>query len=164
MILLDWVLIIIAGRFGIMVPGPGGIPLFLLGFALITFPGKRQLTARVLRGKPVDPRGRGYRWIVGLLALLIPSSLFSFGGYLIGAKGWWPYFTDKFYLSILLAILYICCVISLWTFGIYGVRLINLVLLGVPKGRRKIRPWMRRKGLDLLPPRRRRRLRGRGSG
>ena len=38
---------------GPLVPGPGGIPLFLIGFALITFPGKRRLTARVLRGRPI---------------------------------------------------------------------------------------------------------------
>ena len=37
---------------GPLVPGPGGIPLFLIGFTLISFPGKRRLTARVLRGTP----------------------------------------------------------------------------------------------------------------
>jgi len=31
---------------GPLVPGPGGLPLFLIGFGLITFPGKRRITAR----------------------------------------------------------------------------------------------------------------------
>src|SRR6476660_8147226 len=51
--ILGWVLILAAFAAGPLVPGPGGIPLFLIGFALITFPGKRRLTARVLRGRPL---------------------------------------------------------------------------------------------------------------
>jgi hypothetical protein len=50
---------------GPLVPGPGGIPLFLIGFALISFPGKRRLTARVLRGKPVRFQ-RGPFVLIGL--------------------------------------------------------------------------------------------------
>ncbi len=48
-----WILIIAAWPVGLLVPGPGGIPLFLIGFAMITLPGKRKLTARVLRGRPL---------------------------------------------------------------------------------------------------------------
>ena len=55
---IGWVLILLSFAAGPLVPGPGGIPLFLIGFALISFPGKRRLTARVLRGKPV----RASRW------------------------------------------------------------------------------------------------------
>ncbi len=46
------------------VPGPGGIVFFLVGFGLISFPGKRRFTVRIFRGPHVQagradsPRGR----------------------------------------------------------------------------------------------------------
>jgi len=55
-------------------------------------------------------------------------------------------------------LLYISSVAVLWIFGLRSDRAINWVFWRIPKMRRKVRPWMRRKGLDLLPPRRRRRL------
>src|SRR5687768_17851622 len=51
--LIGWVLIVSAFPLGALIPGPGGIPLFLIGFGLITFPGKRRLVAALLRGKPI---------------------------------------------------------------------------------------------------------------
>src|SRR2546423_11001252 len=45
--IIGWVLILLAWPVGLALPGPGGLPMFLIGFALITFPGKRHLTARV---------------------------------------------------------------------------------------------------------------------
>src|SRR5688572_9860747 len=53
--LIGWILILTAMALGPIVPGPGGLPLFLIGFGLITFPGKRRITARLLSGKPVHP-------------------------------------------------------------------------------------------------------------
>ena len=50
---IGWTLIVASFVAGPLVPGPGGIPLFLIGFALVSFPGKRRLTARVLRGRQV---------------------------------------------------------------------------------------------------------------
>src|SRR5689334_23334480 len=44
---IGWLLILTAMVMGPLVPGPGGLPLFLIGFALITFPGKRRITARI---------------------------------------------------------------------------------------------------------------------
>src|SRR3954462_3812560 len=64
--LIGWLLIIAAFPLGAMIPGPGGIPLFLIGFGLITFPGKRHLTARVLRGVPVPRDSKQFRFAVGL--------------------------------------------------------------------------------------------------
>jgi hypothetical protein len=55
-------------------------------------------------------------------------------------------------------LLYVCSVAVLWIFGLRSDRAINWVLWRIPRIRRKVRPWMRKKGLDLLPPRRRRRL------
>ena len=48
---IGWTLMLLSPVLGVAVPGPGGLPLFLIGFALVTFPGKRRLTARVMRGR-----------------------------------------------------------------------------------------------------------------
>src|SRR3954470_8116769 len=58
---------------GPLVPGPGGLPLFLIGFGLITFPGKRRITARVLSGAPVSPQSRAYRRGVAGIAIFAPA-------------------------------------------------------------------------------------------
>jgi hypothetical protein len=77
-------------------PGPGGIVLFLIGFGLIAFPGKRRLTVRTLRGRRYAfPGAWAINWLVGLM----------------------------------------------------------------PRLRRAVRPRLRRIGIDLLPPRLRRRVR-----
>jgi hypothetical protein len=47
---LGWVLIVD----GALIPGPVGLPVFMIAFALISFPGKRRPTARALRGKAVQ--------------------------------------------------------------------------------------------------------------
>src|SRR5690242_14835965 len=70
---IGWVFILCSGAVGLVTPGPFGVPMFLIGFALITFPGKRKLTARVLKGKPVPPDSRPFRrWLAGL-ALSLPA-------------------------------------------------------------------------------------------
>ena len=47
---IGWILILTAMVMGPLVPGPGGLPVFFIGFGLITFPGKRRITARILSG------------------------------------------------------------------------------------------------------------------
>jgi hypothetical protein len=71
--IIGWVLILAALVAGPLVPGPGGIPLFLIGFALISSPGKRRLTARVLRGKPVRFRHTPFALICTGIALALPA-------------------------------------------------------------------------------------------
>src|SRR3954449_4971044 len=75
---IGWVLIIEAFPLGAMFPGPGGIPLFLIGFGLIAFPGKRHLTARVLRGVPVPRDSKQFRFAVALLGIVLPAGLLLF--------------------------------------------------------------------------------------
>ena len=75
---VGWVLILGAGPIGVALPGPGGLPLFLIGFALVTFPGKRNLTARVLRGIPVRRESRAFRITLATVAMLAPAGLISF--------------------------------------------------------------------------------------
>src|SRR5688572_19405596 len=70
---LGWPLILASFVAGPLVPGPGGIPLFLIGFALVSFPGKRRLTARALRGKPVPCRGRTFALLSLSAAVVVPA-------------------------------------------------------------------------------------------
>src|SRR6476661_8263871 len=51
---LGWIFIVAASVLTPTLPGPGGITLFILGFALVTFPGKRRLTSHVIRGRPIE--------------------------------------------------------------------------------------------------------------
>jgi hypothetical protein len=149
---IGWALILGAGPIGVLIPGPGGLPLFLIGFALVTFPGKRNLTARVLRGKPIRRESRAYRITLLIVALLAPAGFIS---WLIGK--WWPNIDGK--LSVPLTIIYVAGAMLIWAGGYHGYEAINVLLALVAKGRRRVRPWLRARGLDLLPPRRRRRLR-----
>lgn len=168
--ILGWILILSSGPVGMAVPGPGGIPMFLIGFALITFPGKRNVTARVLRGSPVSPRSTGYQIFVGAFALLVPAGGLSYLAYLAYHDDRWMPFLDRgadpntwIYDRAVATwtLAYFALVTLLWIFGIRGVRLINLGLKAMARGRRRVRPWLRGKGMDLLPPRRRMRLRRR---
>src|SRR6476620_11216075 len=70
---LGWTLILLSFVAGPLVPGPGGIPLFLIGFALISFPGKRRLTARVLRGRPVHFPPWPFAFVALVTALAVPA-------------------------------------------------------------------------------------------
>src|SRR4029077_4759287 len=73
--IVGWAFILVSPAVGFTLPGPGGIPLFLIGFALVTFPGKRQLTARVLRGRQMDLNQMRFDIIEVALAILIPLIL-----------------------------------------------------------------------------------------
>src|SRR5688500_17121900 len=70
--LIGWPLILASFVAGPLVPGPGGIPLFLVGFALVSFPGKRRLSARVLRGTPVRVPPAPFAVVSLGVALLVP--------------------------------------------------------------------------------------------
>jgi hypothetical protein len=151
---IGWFLIIAAWPVGLAVPGPGGIPIFLLGFALVTFPGKRALTARVLRGRVMDLQTRRMFIVTACLSVIL------------GALGLW-YVTSKWGSSIyawrfyplILIVMYLLLAAVSWLVVRGSMRGINVVLRGVPRARRKVRPWLRKKGIHLLPPRRRQRLR-----
>jgi hypothetical protein len=170
--IVGWLFILLAGPVGLTFPGPGGLPLFLIGFAMITLPGKRALTSRVMRGIPVNSNSRLYRWIAGVIAFSAPGMLFSWLSWFIyhDQRRWYLLSRDQ-WLDIwkqapwqtLLFLVYLCLVTLIWIFAVHGAWIINLGLALVPYVRRKARPWMRRKGLDLLPPRRRKRLLQKGA-
>jgi len=149
--LLGWALIVASFIVGPVIPGPGGIPLFIVGFALITFPGKRKATARVLRGKPVSRRSRWYRVSVIGIALLLPAAALAYA-----QIQWriWDWGTNELAAGTFACYL---AAAALLVFGLWNARLVNWLLRRVPAIRRQVRPWMHRHGIDLLPPRRRRR-------
>jgi hypothetical protein len=152
--LIGWILILISWPIGLTLPGPGGLPLFLIGFALITFPGKRHLTARVIRGIPVQRTSFAFRTTIATIAIVFPALVLIYLRF-VTLK---DVFTVMDRRKLVQILLYICSVATIWIFGLRSDRAINWVFRRIPAIRRKVRPWMRRKGMDLLPPRRRRRL------
>jgi glycosyltransferase 2 family protein len=156
--ILGWLLILAAFVVGPLVPGPGGIPLFLIGFALVTFPGKRRLTARVLRGRPLDARTPAYRRGAAVVAILLPAAALV---YL--AVGWHLFPRPTLRTSGLVGAAYVGGALLTWFVSLYAVGLFNWALRLAPRIRRKSRPWLRHHGIDLLPPRRRRRHHADGS-
>ena len=150
--LIGWVLLISIPFVG-WIPGPNAIIQFIIGFALISLPGKRQIMARVMRGKPIPRGSRAYRNSILILAVLLPALA-------IGYMWWsgWP--VDPFATSasawIALAAYVVAVPLLAWI-GIRGLWFTNKFLSGVPIVRRWCRPWLRHHGFDLLPPRRRHR-------
>ncbi len=150
--IIGWLLILSAGPIGVAIPGPGGIPLFLLGFALITFPGKRRLAARVLRGKPLDLYLRPFTLLKLAVSLLLPVGLFWYGAIVDLEAVAWLVNHPLMALGV-----YAAAVALTWILAHQTLRFGNLLVRGMPRARRIMRPWLRRHGVHLLPPRRRRR-------
>ncbi len=154
--IIGWLLMLSALPIGVALPGPGGIPLFLVGFALATIPGKRKITSHVMRGRPVRVNPALF---IGLttFATVAASTLIVW------------YFRTRFERIIELLNFtrgekgrYVALVIGLCMFAAIaawlgiklGVIALNIFLRTLPKARRMIRPWLKRKGVSLLPPRR----------
>ena len=149
---IGWAFILLSPVAGFTLPGPGGIPLFLIGFALVTFPGKRTLTARVLRGRAMNLEHKKFDLIEIGIALVLSTVLF------------WP-FEKRYWAQLNLRSLSTAFHITMglvvlsfmWVGTRFGLRGLNVVIGFMPKFRRKIRPWLRRHGILLLPPRYRKR-------
>lgn len=149
---IGWLLILSAWPIGIALPGPGGIPIFLVGFALVTFPGKRKLTARVLRGKEVDFSTPFWR----LIAIVIAFSCIALLIWYISGR------TNASINALLyprhrLVTTWITLSIFLWIIISLLLPRMNWIIRGCAGLRRKVRPSLRNYGIRLLPPRRRRR-------
>jgi hypothetical protein len=157
--ILGWVLILASMPVGIALPGPGGLPIFLIGFAMISFPGKRRLTARVIRGKPIPPRNATYKWGSLAVAFLAPLGVVLYV-YVQREDPWLKpilHFLAAENLNWVYAVAYVILAAALWLLFWPGRWILNGALSFAPKIRRKVRPWLRRHGIDLLPARRRRR-------
>jgi hypothetical protein len=149
---IGWVLILLSFAAGPLVPGPGGIPLFLIGFALISFPGKRRLTARVLRGKPVRFKGGPFV----LISLGVALALAAVALPLARSRSRWLD-TQASKGPLALAVLYVIAVAVIWLIARVTPHVLNLLLRLISAARHKFRPWLRRHHIRLLPPRWRRR-------
>ncbi|MGE5610387.1 MAG: hypothetical protein ACM359_14125 [Bacillota bacterium] len=150
--LIGWTLILLSLVVGPLVPGPGGIPLFLIGFALITFPGKRKLTARVLRGRRIRLQRRALLLAIAGVSVVVPAMMM----WLFSSRLDW---LGRLYEQGPLAwvITYLLGVVILAAASCGAVLLMNLLLRAMPPVRRRVRPWLRHHRVRLLPPRRRRR-------
>jgi uncharacterized membrane protein YbhN (UPF0104 family) len=148
---IGWALIVAAWPIGILLPGPGGIPLFLIGFALVSFPGKRRLMARILRGRHLHLDQFIYTIIAILLAVGIPPLLFwilltrYLPPHAIHRLGW----PDTILVFVLVMGI-------IWLLARTSFRLLNWLIVKMPQVRRKVRPWLKEHGVRLLPPRWRR--------
>jgi hypothetical protein len=152
---IGWLLIILSPLVGAL-PGPGGIAVFIVGFALVSIPGKRRLTSRVMRGKPVRV-GQG-----AILAIATLLSLAVTGGILLYFKQHfdrivsWLEISDDQSERVFLFVFGICllAVPVSWVMVRLGLLAVNLIIRTFPMGRRMARPWLRRRGIHFLPARR----------
>lgn len=149
---LGWALMLSALVLGSFFPVPIGTPLFLIGFAMITLPGKRRLTSSALRGIPVRIYTRKAFWWRSAISLLLPPAALWF---LAFQK--WPVLHPSQMNFARLCTVYAIAIGGAWVLTWIMLRLINLVVSVLPRVRRRVRPWMRDHGINLLPPRRKRR-------
>jgi hypothetical protein len=154
--IIGWILILAAFVVGPLVPGPGGLPLFLIGFALISFPGKRRLTARVLRGKPVRFRRVSFALICTSIAIALPALALT----VVPNRPRWiaQLRADAVARgSFAILALYSIGVVVVWSLARLTPHVLNLLLRIIARARQKLRPWLRHHHIRLLPPRWRRR-------
>jgi hypothetical protein len=152
--LLGWILIVSAIVVGGVFPGPLGTPIFLIGFSLITFPGKRRLTSRLLRGMPMDLYTRRIRWIRVAISLIFPPLIV----WLVVRREHSQFHPQQIGVWRTIA-LYCMAVAGCWLAIFWLLRGLNLLIHYLPHVRRRVRPWLKKHGINLLPPRRRRRSR-----
>ena len=148
---IGWILMLSALPVGVALPGPGGLPLFLIGFALVTFPGKRRLTARVMRGRRIRLEDALFTFVTAVTSLAITGIIIWV---LVARYGW----TIEQYSIKPGSVVGVCVLAAAvtWLVTRLSLRVVNLIVLNMPRARRFVRPWLRQKGIHLLPPRRRR--------
>jgi hypothetical protein len=146
---VGWLLMLSAIAVGSVFPIPLGTPMFLIGFALITFPGKRHITSGALRGIPIRIYTRkALMWRLAFSLLLPPAVVWflAFQGH--------PIIHPSQINLLRLCAVYAVAIVGAWILTLIMLLGINLVLRILPKTRRRVRPWLRKHGINLLPPRR----------
>ena len=156
---VGWLCIGASPILGVLLPGPGGIPLFLVGFALVTFPGKRRLTTHVFRGRRLPIESPWFTGLVTFFSVLVTAgAMWSAGhfgeailrrlpvlGRYAGGDAGKLVAIGAFALPVTMAVSWV------------GAWLLNRVVLRwVPGLRRFLRRTLRKYGVRLLPARRRR--------
>lgn len=146
---IGWIFMLSSPVLGALIPGPGGIPLFLIGFALVTFPGKRRITSHVMRGRAVKVNPQIFTMVATVASVLVTAFVI-----------WLLYKRFKQILDELsigfMEVFGICALAAAvtWIVMRLTVLIANWLLRSMPRIRRFIRPWLRRRGINLLPPRR----------
>ena len=157
---IGWIFILISPGVGVLLPGPGGIPLFLIGFALVTFPGKRRITSRVLRGRRLPLESGIFTIVTATVSLLITSALIWYFGAqyqnLLKRFSLIPSIDD---VMIIGGICLLAFVVT-WLVTRLMLQVLNFFLRKMPLIRRFMRRTLRRYGINLLPSRRKRGLEG----
>jgi hypothetical protein len=151
--IVGWILIVSALLVGGVFPGPLGTPIFLIGFAMISLPGKRRLTSGALRGKTINIHTqRALSWRLAFSLLLPPG--------VVWVLAHWRHpilHPSKMGLGQL-CIMYAVGIAGAWVLTLVLLLLANVAIRLMPRARRRVRPWLRRHGVNLLPPRRKPRL------
>jgi hypothetical protein len=150
--LVGWVFIICAVPVAGLFPGPLGLPMFLIGFALVTLPGKRRLTSRVLRGIPININSSTVRTWRTVAAILLPPFFPLILAWVESHRPEVLAYVEHFGATGMAAA-YLVCVTVTWIGSYWFLRAVNVAMRFIPGVRRRIRPWMRRRGINLLPPR-----------
>lgn len=143
---LGWPLVLLSLVAGPLVPGPGGLPLFLLGFALISFPGKRRLTARVLRGSPLQIMQRPFALTSLMISMGVAAIVVWAGRKHLRTIGQlYEQGPQRAFFIYAIAFL------AAWAAMRIAPRLINFSLRLISRARHRFRPWLRKHHIRLLP-------------
>lgn len=152
---VGWLLILGALPIGIALPGPGGLPMFLIGFALVAFPSKRRITSHVLRGRPLRIEASIFTSLTTVMSLLVISVLL----WVIGERyrqliAYFQLDPERSTPGFIAAVAGVCIIAAIVTFAVMRLSLLltNKILRLVPRIRRMIRPYLRKMGIVLLPP------------
>lgn len=146
---IGWLMMLSALPIGVVLPGPGGLPIFIIGFALVTFPGKRKLTARVMRGRRMQLESAFFTTITSFVSILLAAAVISF------VLWKWGWVIESYPIpAVTIVVACILAVVVTWLVTNMSLRVADWILRNMPRARRFIRPWMRKKGFNLLPPRR----------
>jgi hypothetical protein len=136
---------------GSVFPLPLGTPMFFIGFALVNFPGKRHLTSGALRGIPINLRSRSTRMWRLAISLLLPPGILWFL-----AHERHPVLHPTEMSLWELCGVYAGAIVAAWILMRMLLLGINALVSVLPRIRRRVRPWLRERGINLLPPRRKR--------
>jgi len=148
---VGWIFILGSIPFGLTIPGPGGVPMFLIGFALVSFPGKRKITSHVMRGRPMHVDPGIFTMIATVASIIVTAAVIWF------IRVRYEEILQELHLSFF-GVFGICALAAgiTWVIMRLLVSLVNWVLRKMPRVRKFIRPWLRKYGINLLPPRRQR--------
>lgn len=160
---IGWMLVVLSIPVGITAPGPFGFPIFLIGFGLITFPGKRRLTSRVMRGRGLPIEMQVFTFFTAFFAIAATCIvMWLLSDYFYALLDRWDHRLDprrrEWNYSALGVALIFTGLVALgvtWLVMRLALQVVNYILKGMPTIRRKIRPWLQKKGLKILPSRRR---------